>query len=227
MIFTVAVTRPEPQASETAQRLRARGDTVVKAPLMEAVAHDGFGTADGIGTLALTSRTAARLLAGAPSFHHLPVLCVGDATRREALAAGATRVTSVDGDVDDLLGALLGGTAEPIVHLSGADQRGDLTGKLTAAGLRAERRVIYAMRPVSALPACNEPLDAVLLYSPRTAAIYARLATLPPWRSAPCVALSAAVSDALPEPGAAAIAKAPTEAALLEALDRLRAGARA
>ncbi|WP_420391896.1 uroporphyrinogen-III synthase [Acuticoccus sp.] len=214
----VAVTRPRPQADDTVRRLRRAGYGTVAAPLLtaEVVAHPG--TAGGIGTIALTSRTAASILACHPRFHHLPVYAVGDATAREARRAGFARVTSASGDVT-ALAVHLAEAPQPIVHLAGQDNAGALVETLLARGQRAERRVIYAMRPATALPSVPR-VDAVLLASPRTAATYAALAVNAPWREAPCVALSAAVAAEVAD-RRVLVARRPDEDALLEALAEL------
>jgi len=209
----VAVTRPEPQASDTATRLAALGYGVLKAPLLVPAARGGPGTARGVGALAITSRTAAMMLAAHPDFHAIPVYAVGEATAAEARRAGFTRVTSAAGDVESLL-PLLADAPEPVIHPCGEDHRGDLVERLRAAGKTAERRVLYAMAPAARLP--ETPVDAVLLYSPRTATLYAQ--RMPEaWRSAVSVALSPAVAApvaALPH----VVAARPDEDALLAAL---------
>lgn len=222
MRFTVAVTRPEPQASETASQLARRGYQVVRAPVLRAEPLDGWGTADGIGTLAMTSRTAAAMLADHPAFRTIPIFCVGAASARAARAAGARSVRNSEGDVEALFDLLCREARPPVVHLAGEDQRGDLVGALRGAGIAAERRIVYRMVAAESLPAQPGPLDATLLYSPRSAAIYTRLATRPPWREAPCVALSEAVAANAPPGVATTTAHTPDEPALLAALDALR-----
>jgi uroporphyrinogen-III synthase len=218
--FRVAVTRPEPQATDTATRLSAAGYAVVKAPLMTPVPRDGPGSPHGVGTLVLTSRTAAMLMAAHPSFHHLPVHAVGAATAAEARHAGFSRVTSADGDVEALL-PRLDDAREPIVHLCGADHRGALVDRLVASGRAAERRILYAMEPTGPLPPAPGPIHAVLLYSPRSAALYAERARSPLWREATCLALSAAVAEPLGAMPRVEVAERPDEGALFLALHRL------
>ncbi|MEM8551338.1 MAG: uroporphyrinogen-III synthase [Pseudomonadota bacterium] len=240
MSFSVAVTRPAPFAAETADALSRRGYEPLLAPLLLLNRLTLPGGADPLrapgnpSALALTSRTAARLMRDAPAFKHLPAYCVGSATAREAAAAGFS-VVDAKGTVDDLF-HLLSRSADrlgegPVLHLSGADQRGDLVERLNAAGISAERRVIYKMEAATTLPPVSEAPDAVLLYSPRTARVFARLATLGTnaahWRKSPCVALSPAVAEALAPLSAAAIAARPDEAALFDALAGLRTTAAA
>ncbi|MEO1102961.1 MAG: uroporphyrinogen-III synthase [Pseudomonadota bacterium] len=221
--FTVALTRPEPQATSTAQKLLRAGYGVLKAPLLHATPLPGWGEADGIGALALTSRTAAMLLAEHPAFHAIPTFCVGEATADDARKSGAGTVTVAGGDVDALFAVLCAQATPPIVHLCGEDHRGALAERLQAAGIHAERRIVYKMVAATRLPTPNTPPDAALLYSPRTAKIYAGLATAPPWRDVACVALSPAV--AAPLAASAVVAATPDETALLGALESVRAAA--
>ncbi|ORE92360.1 uroporphyrinogen-III synthase [Stappia sp. 22II-S9-Z10] len=115
------MTRPEPQASGTARRLAALGYTPLVAPLLQVVpvtgdgteAGEGPGSANGIGTLALTSRTAALILAAHPAFHSLPVAAVGSATAAEARRAGFTRVNDAAGTVEPSTRCSTGSRARP------------------------------------------------------------------------------------------------------------------
>ncbi len=219
MPFVVAVTRPEPQAADTAAALERLGYGIVRAPLLSAEPADGPGDAAGIGTVALTSRTAARLLASRPEFHGLPVAAVGAGTAAEARRAGFGQVASAEGDVDDLF-AFLAGAAEPIVHMTGEEHRGSLVERLLANGQRAERRILYRMVEAASLPDAPR-VDAALLYSPRTAIVFARLADAPPWCTAAAVALSDAVAAPL-SGRTVRVARRPDEAHLLDALASLR-----
>ncbi|MEM0908590.1 MAG: uroporphyrinogen-III synthase [Pseudomonadota bacterium] len=224
MTFTVAVTRPEPQCSQTAARLEKIGYQVRSAPLLVAKDVGDWGPADNIGSLAITSRTAAMRLAHHPQFHTIPTFCVGKASAADARRSGALHVESADGDVETLFALLCEKAKPPIVHVGGEDQKGDLAGRLMEAGWAAERRVIYKMAPSEALPSVEGPLDAVLLYSPRTAKIFTRYATHSPWREAACVVLSTAVAAPVRSTTVCKVAERPNEEALFKALAALRDG---
>ncbi|UOM32805.1 uroporphyrinogen-III synthase [Acuticoccus sp. I52.16.1] len=212
--LVVAVTRPEPQASGTVARLAERGFSPVPAPLLEAVAADPPGAADGIGALALTSRTAALMLAPFAAFHRIPVYAVGTATAREARRAGFETVADAAGTVDDLV-ARLADAPGLVVHMAGEQHTGDLVERLVAAGRPASRRIVYSMAPRT-LPAV-ERVDVVLLFSPRTAHVFVAEATAPPWSTARLIAMSDKVA-AVVAGRAVTVAAAPTEAAMLAAL---------
>jgi len=215
----VAVTRPEQQASDTAMRLTRAGYAAIKAPLLRVRPSLAPGSAAGIGSLALTSRTAAMILAHHPGFHKIPAFAVGEATAVEARRAGFATVTAAGGDVNALFHCL-DGAPEPIVHFCGADHTGDLVERLVTAGMAAERRVLYRMEPAGDLP--EAAVDSVLLYSPRTAALYADRAPQN-WRGAPCIALSAAVAAPVAR-FPHVVAARPDEDAILAALADVASG---
>jgi uroporphyrinogen-III synthase len=113
------------------------------------------------------------------------VLAVGTATATAARDAGFTEVEAADGDVEalcGLAGARLDARGGPLVHVSGSAVAGDLTGFLGDAGFTVRRAVLYEAKPVSelSLPAVTAlsdgTIDAVLLFSPRTAVSFVRLA---------------------------------------------------
>ncbi len=179
----VLVTRPEQDAAATAARLSDLGHVVIITPLMEIRFMAGPALdLTGIQALLVTSANGARALAArqAGSNIPLPVLAVGDATARAARDLGFADVESAGGDVDDLArlaverlrpgdGALL--------HVAGSKVAGDLAGMLAKVGYTYRRSVLYDARPVAVLPqaaqtAIVDGAAAVLLYSPRTAALF-------------------------------------------------------
>ncbi len=137
----------------------------------------------GIQALLVTSANGVRALAArqAGSDIALPVLAVGDATARAARDLGFTDVESAGGDVDDLA-HLAADRLRPgdgaLLHVAGSKVAGDLAGMLAKAGYTYRRSVLYDARPVAALPQAAQAAIAdgaaagVLLYSPRTAALF-------------------------------------------------------
>ena len=110
------------------------------------------------------------------------------------------------------------------------------TGQLTDAGFQVHTTALYAMDPVEALPQsvqaalADNQLDGVLLYSRRTAAVFAltlRRAGLTPLDPAiSCYCLSQAVADAVAQisAGPVHIAEAPTQISLFASLGADQAG---
>jgi uroporphyrinogen-III synthase len=91
------VTRPEPDASRQADKLRAMGHDPVLAPLMTIQPiPDASLQLEGAQALIVTSRNALRAIATRPELERarkLPLYAVGDATAREAAALGFARLS--------------------------------------------------------------------------------------------------------------------------------------
>jgi uroporphyrinogen-III synthase len=177
------VTRPRPEAERAAAILRAKGHTVVIAPLsrIEAVTDANIGAGSWAAIL-VTSANAAPVIAAHPQFpilRTLPVFAVGHRSAEAMREAGFAEVTSADGDVGDL--ARLVAERLPrgaaLLYLAGADRAGDLAGDLAARGFVVDTVVVYrAIGATSFAPdavqAITTGIDGVLHYSPRSAAAY-------------------------------------------------------
>ena len=229
----VLVTRPEPQATTTAALLETRGHVAYRAPLarierLTPVLPD----ADEVDAVVLTSANAAFSL---QPYRHLPVFAVGAATARAATAAGARTVTTAAGEWQSLARLLTGPSGPPrgarLLHLSGAEIRGDLGGAARAAGFSVDRHVVYAARAepwldrrVLALLQ-QAALDAVLFFSPAHATIWRRQIERAAVEDRLCSLLAVASSDAVAEPlralpwRALRVAEAPEVARLIDRLE--------
>ena len=182
----VLITRPREDAEALAATLAARGIEGLIEPLLE-IQPLTTGDLDltGVQAVLLTSANGARALARTGARRDLPIFAVGAATAEAAGEAGFNRVDAAGGDVAALAalaGARLDPAAGPLLHVSGSAVAGDLTGRLEAAGFAVRRAVLYAAHPVAALSAgataalAGDAIDAVLLFSPRTAKWFVRLA---------------------------------------------------
>ena len=217
-----------------AAALVARGVDAVLAPLLEIepVAGRGVDLA-GVRALLVTSANGARALAAATERRDLTVLAVGDASARAAREAGFADVEAAGGDVESLAALVrtrLAPSQGALLHAAGRERAGDLAALLAPDGFTVWRAVLYRAHPVAALPATAEAalrdgvLDAVLLYSPRTAGTFVRLvcaAGLAPScarLAAACLSPSVAdVARALPW-RRVAVADTPTEDTLIAAM---------
>ncbi len=203
----VLVTRPGEDAAPLAAVLAARGIEAVLAPMLEIVFRDGpEPELAGVQALVVTSANGVRAFARVCARRDLPVLAVGDASAREARAAGFADVASAAGDVDDLA-RLVKRTCAPgegtLLHIAGSAVAGDLAGLLAHDGFTCRRAVLYDARPRDSLPeAARTALaggtaDAAAFFSPRTASAFvaaARKADL----AAACATLHAlCLSDAV------------------------------
>jgi uroporphyrinogen-III synthase len=120
-----------------------------------------------------------------------------------------------------------------LLHVAGSVVAGDLCGELRAHGFAVDRAVLYGARPAVALTAATVRalaagiVDFALFFSPRTAAVFARLAEqadiAEAMRHVTAISISAAADAAL-DPlrfRARLTAGRPDQPALLAALDRL------
>jgi uroporphyrinogen-III synthase len=181
----VLVTRPEADARALAQLLHAGGHQPIVAPLLEIRASDDPLPEDcAEAVLLFTSANGVRMARQRGLAPSRPVYVVGPATAAAAQVAGFALGGIAAGDVRalaELVARDLPLSAR-LLHVSGDAPAGDLTGDLGARGFIAQRFTAYRAVAAAQLPAaCAEffrgPPGAVLLFSPHSAAILARLMT--------------------------------------------------
>lgn len=152
------------------------------APLIEIRFVDGpeipFG---GVQAILATSSNGVHALARRTSRRDVPLFAVGAQTARAAHSSGFATVKSADGDARALAAATVNWAkpnAGALLHAAGAETKGALAESLRAAGFEVRTEVLYDAIGVNelstnvliALTAGN--LDAVLLFSPRSARIF-------------------------------------------------------
>jgi uroporphyrinogen-III synthase len=133
------------------------------------------------GVLITSGNALAALL---PACRDRPILTVGDATAQRARTAGFSEVVSAGGDAL-ALAALVRQRLRPqdgtLLLASGQGQGQALAAGLRGDGYRVIRRVVYAARPVSALPEAataalaSGQMRAALFFSAETAHHFVRL----------------------------------------------------
>lgn len=223
-IRRVWVTRAEPGAARTADRLTALGFTPITAPLLTLEplpgALDAVPAPAAVAALALTSPNGVEAFAPLVSrFRRHPVFAVGDATAEAARAAGFADVRSAAGDIH-ALARLIAAEAPPgpLLAPGAREPAGDLPALLT--GRPVQRLPVYAAFETQA-PA-PELFDAVMLHSPRAARALA--ADLPRAASSGRVAICISEAAAIPlrpfDFAQIRIAAAPDEPAMLSALGK-------
>lgn len=229
------VTRPREDSEGVAAELRARGLGVRTEPLLDIRQLDGVTVdTDGIQGILATSANGMRALARALPDRAIPVWAVGDASARAARELGYTQVESAGGDVDTLA-ALVTERCDPakgaFLHAAGSVVAGDLSGQLEGKGFQVRRVVLYEAITATELTGDltqalnNGGVDLALFFSPRTAATFVTLIQAAGLADAckpiTAYALSPAVANALESLPWRAVrtAAAPTQAALLAALD--------
>jgi uroporphyrinogen-III synthase len=136
----------------------------------------------GVQAILLTSANAVPALG--ETARRLPVFAVGAATAAAARRAGCATVISADGGGEDLA-RLVARRCHPdggaLLHLSGQEVSAEPAGSLAAAGFALRRQAVYRTEPareltpgtISALR--RGEIDAVLLFSPRTARTFVAL----------------------------------------------------
>jgi uroporphyrinogen-III synthase len=197
------VTRPEPDASETAARLRALDIDPVVAPLLLAeTLNTTLPPADGFAALAITSANALRALhdrGDIPRLRGLPVYAVGDRSAATARDMGFAEVASARGNLDDLVRLLAtAGIGGPVLYPAARQQAGDLARALAPHGVMVITTAVYDMRPAEQLAADLGSIDGALFYSRRTAETFVKLAPAGAARGAPgMLCLSEAVAEPL------------------------------
>lgn len=173
------VTRPEPDAQRTAERLRADGHTVLVEPLLTIAFAPPPVDVPLPGALLVTSQNALRALSRWPqgaNWREVPVFAAGPATARAAAELGFRNVRGGAGDAGALVKTVIAARpGGPLVYPAARDRAGGVAAGLSAAGY--DVRVIEAYQ-ADVAPAFSDnvhaaltqrALDGVLLYSRRTA----------------------------------------------------------
>ena len=184
----VLVTRPEPDATAMKAHLVAQGHEVLIEPLME-IRFDDLDPIelDGVQALIATSRNGLRALAASPELEaarRLPLFAVGPGTAATARGLGFNIVIQGPGTGRELVGFITDGmdvNGGSLLHLAGDVLAFDFAAELTRLGYHVLQPLVYVAEPVgrfsgsTATRLRNGQIEAVLLLSPRTAAIYADL----------------------------------------------------
>ncbi len=181
------VTRPRGETIALAEALASRGVTALIEPLLDIHYRDLDTPLDlsGVQALLCTSANGVRAFARLTPERTLKLFAVGDATAARARAAGFREVYSACGAIGDLVEFAtrrLRPTAGRLLHVAGSVVAGDLGGELCARGFTVDRAMLYEARPAGALSTTTAGalaagvVDFALFFSPRTAAIFVRLA---------------------------------------------------
>jgi len=223
------ITRAQPGAAATAERVRALGHDALVAPLLAVRAiEDAQVDLTGVAALAFTSANGVRCFADICAERSLRVFAVGAATAQAARAAGFKLVLSADGDVDALaegIGQRRGELRGAVLHPGAAEPAGDLAGALEKQGVSARSLILYETASVQLGDEAADQLvqaDAVLLHSPLAAKALAAVLKLHPAPKLRALGLSKAVVKPLARVPLAvrAFPSMPLEGALLNLIDR-------
>ncbi len=216
--MTVIITRPEPAASATAEKLRELGHEVIVSPVLKIVdtgINQPSGTFHGI---IVTSANALNILQKRSTFENLlnlPVFAVGDATADKAKALGFKNVVSAGGSAKDLAFLIadhtgfLDGVNVELLYISGVDTTDGLVKSLRDHSIGITTWPVYKANKVDQLTKSATGLlisgspCIVLLYSTRSARQFAMLADLllpeHVFENIAFITISPKVSSALPD----------------------------
>ena len=230
----IAVTRPEEDAGPLKAKLEAMGHEVILIPLLTIRPREiAELPALPWQAVAVTSANGIRALAGKHDLSLFRILTVGPQSLKAAFDAGL-KAEAHGGDVNGLAAFIvenLDPSRGPVLYLSGAETAGDLEFQLTKSGFACHRAVLYDAVPANSLGKTGDALrqgsiDAVLLYSPRSACIWRRLVETAELQREAGIALhlclSRNVAAVLPEAWNIATAASPDEAAMLALLEQCR-----
>jgi uroporphyrinogen-III synthase len=217
----VWITRAQPGAEATAARVRALGFTPVIAPVLRVAPIAGAAVdLAGVDALAFTSAAGVSAFAALSRARDIRVFTVGDATAEAARAAGFSDVRSAGRDAEALAALVAGASPRPalVLNPTAAEPAADLAMLLAARGVAARSAVVYETAEAGLADAPAD-LHAVLIHSAKAGRAVARL-TAVDVSSVLVFAISAAAAAPFAGAGfgAARIAAAPTEAALLSLL---------
>ena len=175
------LTRPEADSVSMAAELAAHGIETCIAPVMRIAPLKLDPVPHAPDALLVTSRHAVHALQ--PSWQHLPVFCVGEATAEAVREMGFHHVHLGDGDALSLLRAITYTLPQDtqLLYLSGAEIQLDPAPLLAAKQITCTRAIVYDAVAEATLPsflrmrlAAGE-IDAVALFSARSAQLTCRL----------------------------------------------------
>ena len=178
------ITRPEPDASTTAERLRALGHETMVQPLLTiafATPPTDFPTPSAI---LITSQNAVRALGAWPQTQgwlRVPVFAAGPATARAIAALGFVDIrggTRDSASLEDRVLEDLPPGGGPLIYPAARDRAGALAENLTGRGYDVRLVEAYQATPAARFDEeiraaiASGQLDGVLLYSRRTATTF-------------------------------------------------------
>lgn len=235
---SVLITRPQPAAAAWARRLALRGWAPLVCSLTELRIVIAQADLTGMDGLVFTSANAVRCAPLPPEARALPCWCVGPATAKAAREAGYSPRTG-PGDAA-ALGALIAAETPgaALLHPRGRHGTGTLRAPLEAGGVSLRELVVYEMAQTPRLSSdaraalAEGGLTCASFWSPRAAAIFARLAEqAPALRKGLPAATAACISAAAARPleglgfGRILVAETPDATGMDAAVEAARGGA--
>ncbi len=184
------VTRPEPAASMTAEKLRALGHEVAVSPVLEIVATETKMPNHDFSMIIITSTNALRVLEKQgfeQSLLDIPIYVVGGKTAQKASGLGFRNVQSAAGNAKNLVELIKSRppssqpSQKPALYICGKHSTSEFTDDLSNIGLNIRTWINYKANLVDQLT--NNSIDflnsgdpvGILLYSARSARQFSNL----------------------------------------------------
>ena len=179
------LTRPEEDSRRLAKQLESLGHSACCAPLLTIENIPAPKIDLNLFQAALfTSANGVRAFAHNTDDRQTLCYAVGPATAAEARAIGFLSVITAGGDVENLAALVMADLKPeqgPLLHISGRDVAGDLSGHLEKAGFTVSRKKLYtAIKAKQLSPTAQDLITSgqithVVFYSPRTAKCFAEI----------------------------------------------------
>lgn len=178
------MTRPEPDASLSAERLRALGHDVIISPLLEVKFSDAPLSWEANTEIIVTSKNGVRALASLAHETmrvHAPIIAVGDATAALAKQAGFANVFSASGTTEDLVALIADKKPNKLLYICGRDRKSNLEEKLHTLGIplniaeRYHADFVKVLHEETQKALINQSIDGILFYSARSAQAFQKL----------------------------------------------------
>lgn len=236
------VTRPSEDAAKLIAKLEHAGHSGLAAPMIRIANFPDVALLkmdwQAIVVTSANSIRALTALADGSQLVSVPVLAVGPASALAATSAGFANVVTAQGDLEaltELAVRRLDPAKGPVFYPSGTVISGDLKTHLERKGFSCVRLALYEAVPATGLSSevaseiRSGTADGVLLFSPRTARIWAKCLVSAELKEAASslthCCLSTAVARALhtesqngPTLGSVSIAPEPNEDSLLQSI---------
>ena len=179
------LTRPEEDNHKLGQILQGLGHEVSFAPLLKIDYYDEQKIdLDNFYAVLFTSANGVRAMIRNTKNREITCYAVGDATATEAKESGFKTVFTASGDVNKLAELVIRKLSPDdgcLLHISGKDTAGNLSGLLEKADFQIIRKQLYKAtkanvltQEVKALIASGE-INYIPFYSPRTAKTFVKL----------------------------------------------------
>jgi uroporphyrinogen-III synthase len=179
----VLLTRPLEDSQRSADKLAQRGYEPVVAPLLAINYIDGEEPPlEGVQAVLVTSSNGVRGFARRTGRRDIPLFAVGSHTAAVAAQEGFALIRDAQGDAAALaeqVCAQLHPGAGALLHAAGTNASPALSAQLTRAGFEIRACVVYEVAEAAELPYAAADalrlnrLDAILIYSPRSARLFA------------------------------------------------------